>query len=463
MPTQGAIGKPVKVKYTEKQLFNILDNYIDKDVINEFTSDLKNLLTNIHKKAGRYKIEATGTKQLLVGHKAVQPAPVAGQQGFQQIPAEEKQEGHVINRFATKGLDVNNEQDLAKAGVHFISGKRTGRILNGWEYKLHFSSKKRKIYKFIESEFMKELNPLIKEKREKIGFKLIKEKIKAIDKSSRKIKAAAALFTTLAIGTTLMSIFDQPIKGTTLKPEVILGTVPLFSVQMIERAKSDRKLKNRALGDVFLAHQKGNKDVLRVDATLTGPYRFIYLTFLAQLQVEGMSKKQNIGLTSDATISIAGVGDYAGELADKKVLNYDVHKTFPIITRTAILFNMYLQTIEWHQSVEDGKGVIKVHLLFRKYFPTSAFKVVDAIWSEEEGGVVIGGSSMEVVEDYGMAKRWMEFTVDAIWKMSKMMGEIFGRMLIGADWYEVHQIDRQAVSSMDKLVTSYSGKLLGII
>jgi len=257
-------------------------------------------------------------------------------------------------------------------------------------------------------------------------------------------------------------VFDQPlIHG--LKPEIILGTVPLFSVQMIERAKSDRKLKNRALGDVFLAHQKGNKDVLRVDATLTGSYRFIYLTFLAQLQVEGMSKKQNTGLDPKALVTVTGVGNYTGVLTDKKILNYDVHKTFPIITRTGVLFNMYLQTIEWHQSVEDGKGVIKVHLLFRKYFPTSGFKVMDAIWSEEDGGVIIGGSSMEVIENYGMAKRWMEFTVDAIWKMNKYFGEINGRMLIGDDGQPVHVIDRQAQSSVDKLITSYSGKLFGII
>lgn len=455
MSIQGAVGPKFKETLTEKQLYKRLDNYLDRDTIYEITSRLKLTFDKIYmENAKRYKISAVATTQKLIGHKAKQPAP------FQPIPAEEKVQGQVTNRLALKNLDLNNANDLAEASVYFITGKRTGRLLNGHEYKLSFSAKKRRIYEFLESEFMHELNPISKAKN--VDLSIIRKTIKSLDKSSRKIKAFAALFATLAMGTTLMSIFDQDIRHG-LKPEVILGTVPLFSVQMVERAKSDRKLKNRALGDVFLAHQKGNKDVLRIDASLTGPYRFIYLTFLAQLQVEGVSKKQNIGIAPDSKISLPSVGNWTGEVTDKKVLNYDVHKTFPIITRTAILFNMYLQTIEWHQSVQDGKGVIKVHLLFRKYFPTSAFKVMDEIWSEEEGGVIIGGSSMEVVEDYGMAKRWMEFTVDAIWKMTKLYGETHARMLIGDDGLPVHTIDRQAVSSMEKLVTSYSGKLLGII
>jgi hypothetical protein len=454
---QGSVGKPLVVQYNEKELFSKLDAYLDKDSMNELTSNLKKALDNIYKKGffRRHTIVGTKTAQKVVGAKWKQPKPGVSK------PDEEKQEGFVVNRIAVKTLDVNKAQDLAKASVYFLSGKRTGDKLNGYEYKYGFSAKKRKIFEILESEFMHELNPITSAVRD-VDLSVIKKTIKGIDKSARKILALTALFTTLGIGTAMMGIYDQDI-GFGLKPEVILGTVPLFSVQMIERAKSDRKLKNRALGDVFLAHQKGNKDILRVDLTLTGAYRFIYLAFLIQLQKEGMSSKKNIGLNPDAKVSLPSTGNYSGQLTNKKVLNYDVHNTFPIITRTAILFNMYLQTIEWHQSVDDGKGAIKVHLLFRKYFPTSAFKVMDEIWSEEEGGVIIGGSSMEVVEDYGMAKRWMEFVVDGIWKMTKLYGETHARMLVGADGLAKHEIDQQAVSSMEKLVTSYSGKFLGIL
>jgi len=459
MPIKGAIGKSITRELTEKELYKELTNYLDKDVIEELTSKIKAGLSKIYKEnAKNYETVGIITTQEVRGTPSKQK--VIGQ----GIPEEELETGPIqSNRLALKNLDIKNTQDLAKSLVYFITGIRAGKELTGWEYKVHFSSKKKSMYKIIiESDFMRELSPVSKVRD--TDLTVVKEAIQAVKKEARKSKALKKLVASIGFGIVLMGggVYDQPlIYG--LKPEIILGTVPLYSVQMIERAKSDRKLKNRALGDVFLAHQKGNKDVLRVDATLTGSYRFIYLTYLIQLQIEGMSKKDNIGLNPSALATVSGVGGSNLALVDKKILNYDVHKTFPIITRTGVLFNMYLQTIEWHQSVEDGKGVIKVHLLFRKYFPTSGFKVLDEIWSEEDGGVIIGGSSMEVIEDYGMAKRWMEYTVDAIWKMNKYFGEINGRMLIGDDGQTVFDIDRQAQSSVDKLITSYSGKLFGII
>ena len=87
---------------------------------------------------------------------------------------------------------------------------------------------------------------------------------------------------------------------------------------------------------------------------------------------------------------------------------------------------MYLQTIEWHTTIEDGKNVIKVHLLFRKYYPTSAYKVFNAVKDDE--GNIIGGSALELQESFGSAKRWMEYSIDMIWKMMRVYGEINGRM-----------------------------------
>ena len=66
-------------------------------------------------------------------------------------------------------------------------------------------------------------------------------------------------------------------------PEVIVGPVPLYSVQRIQRGISDRKIKYRAIGDLFLAHQKGTKDSLRIDGTLFGPQRYLFLTALQAL------------------------------------------------------------------------------------------------------------------------------------------------------------------------------------
>jgi len=438
---------------SEKELYTQLKSYLDKDEFEETTQQFKILLDKIHGKNAK-KFQIVGEKKTKAVTGVRLPSTAPGHQGFlsyEQIPFS-------LSIYNKKFINPEDANDLAKVGLSFLYGTRIGRRVTGYKYDFSFSAKKKMFYKFIDSEFMKELISIQKVQK---NLADIKEKINAIEVSKRKLLSIAALFATLTVGTTMMGIYDQE-NFAGLKPEVIIGTVPFYSLQMIERAKSDRKLKNRAIGDVFLAHQKGNKDVLRLDLTLSGPYRFIYLAFLAQLQKEGQSIKKNITLSKNALVEDVVAGTSTAEVVDKKVLNYDVHNTFPVITRTAILFNMYLQTIEHHRSVEDGKGVIKVHLLFRKYFPTTAFKVLNPIW-DTENNVVIGGSALELGENYGMAKRWLEFTVDAIWKMTKMYGEMYGRMLIGDDGQPRHIIDRQAVSSIDKLMTSYSGKLLGII
>ena len=76
--------------------------------------------------------------------------------------------------------------------------------------------------------------------------------------------------------------------------DVMVGTVPFYSAQKLERGISDRILKYRAIGDVFLAHQRGATDTLRVDMTLFGPYRGWYLLYLLSLQQSGESKLKEL-------------------------------------------------------------------------------------------------------------------------------------------------------------------------
>lgn len=449
----------VKEFKNQKELYNDLKTYLDKDDIKSVVKEYKSLLKQIfNKRINKYKVggaieeEEKITKPIQVMRQPHGPGGLFGTYPGADLHSK------VYN---IKTISPENDNDTAKIGFNFILGPRIGgRVTVGEKKNFTLSVRKKYWYAFIKSEFMKEITPTIP-RIKKSALKDLKSKIGAIRVEARKAAAVAALIGTLGTGMAVMGIYDQA-KIFGLKPEVIIGTVPLYSVQMIERAKSDRKLKNRALGDVFLAHQKGNKDILRIDCTLSGPLRFFYLYFLVQLQKEGEAKQKNISASKEAKqyVETAGAGAWEGIPTDKKVLNYDVHKTFPVITRNSILFSMYLQTIEWHQSVEEGMEIIKVHLLFRKYFPTTAFKVFNPITDDE--GNFIGGSGLEVGESYGMARRWLEFTVDAIWKMNQLYGEWHGRMLVGDDGQTRHIIDRQAVSSTTKLITSYSGKLFGL-
>ncbi len=144
-------------------------------------------------------------------------------------------------------------------------------------------------------------------------------------------------------------------------------------------------------------------------------------------------------------------------------MNYETHKTFPIITQFAILTDMYLQTIEWHRTVEDGQGVIKYHLLFRKWIPAESYKVFNPVIDKETGQLIKASSFTMNTGKLGIRSKQFEYTIDFIWKMMRMSGEIYGHMLIKSDGEKVWKLDQEAVGSMQRLVTSYSGKLFGIL
>lgn len=356
--------------------------------------------------------------------------------------------------------EIRYDQDKKKYIISYVYGRADWRgVFKGTKQEWEVSAKKKAIWKILDTDFARALSPISSASiKEKVGA--LASGIGEIDKSKRAILSYAAFAGTVGSTALMMNMYDQPnIAG--FKPEVIVGAVPIYSVQYLERAKSDRKLKSRAIGDVFLAHQKGNKDILRIDLTLYGKFKYVYLWYFIALQRDGTAETQNVNLTG-LPVKPSGSNNSQMENKAHKLLNYDVHRTFPIITKNHIILSMYLQTIEWHQSVQDGKNVIKVHLLFRKYLPTSAYKIFNPV-VDTVTGETTGGSGLELIEKFGMAKRWMEFAVDSVWKMMRMHGELYGRMMIGDDGQEVHMIDQQAVSSMDKMITSYSGKLLGVL
>jgi len=234
------------------------------------------------------------------------------------------------------------------------------------------------------------------------------------------------------------------------KPDIIIGTMPFYSAQKLERGMSDRALKYRAIGDIFLAHQRGSTDTLRVDMTLFGPYRGWYLLYLLSLQQVGESKLKQLPLIANGPkVSGEELPSERLKLPKKGKVQFESHTTFPIITQTAFMLDMFLQTIEWHQEQDDGgHDFTFVHLLFRKHIDPIGYTI--AFDKNTKVGYTHYGET-------ATQRRRKELLVDTIWKVKEIGVEVLNQGLFGGSNMEV--LDREAIMS-DPYVTDIA-KLLG--
>jgi len=60
------------------------------------------------------------------------------------------------------------------------------------------------------------------------------------------------------------------------KPAVVMGGIPFGTVEEVSHAMSDRTLKYRATGGIFLAHQEGGEQTLRIIGKAFGANRFLF-------------------------------------------------------------------------------------------------------------------------------------------------------------------------------------------
>ena len=65
-----------------------------------------------------------------------------------------------------------------------------------------------------------------------------------------------------------------------IQPSCILGGVPMPSINELSHAMSDRILKFRATGGIFLAQQSGGDQTLRIQGKAFGVNRYAFLTML---------------------------------------------------------------------------------------------------------------------------------------------------------------------------------------
>lgn len=241
------------------------------------------------------------------------------------------------------------------------------------------------------------------------SFSLMPQEFPPIDiasmEPSKKIGGIKNFLTTLikekrnlavfAMATQFLLMQQFSIKN--IKPELIIGFIPVYHVNKVGHASSDDILKYRAMGGVFLAHQKGGRQTFHLRARLFGPQRFLLLKALETLQmIGGEAAKKVSGLTggfgpiqtlgSDGKIidtSEAGglikgkdrspITDYTGrgEFRDQE---YAHHTTYPIITPTRIYTDMYMETLVMKEDVRMGMDVIEVQCAFRQYVKPTHFQ-----------------------------------------------------------------------------------------
>ena len=225
----------------------------------------------------------------------------------------------------------------------------------------------------------------------------------------------AGFISTAAIA---MNTYASGTEGRNLIAEVLVGPIPLYSVQSMERSRSDRIVKYRAIGDVFLAHQKGTKDSLRVDGILVGPMRNLIIAYLLSLQQRGEERLKELEALNQDKVNISVNENIPKNKNKSTVEMYAKHETFPIITQTSIMLDMYLQTIEWNESVENGTQCIKYHLLFRKYIEPKGWEAM----SPDKKDMNMYN---ELYNETYSVRRRKELYYDIAWKAKKMIGESF--------------------------------------
>lgn len=182
----------------------------------------------------------------------------------------------------------------------------------------------------------------------------------------------------------LMKYYFGPDAITTpTQPSVILAGIPLGTIEEISHAMSQQDLKFRSTGGVFLAHQEGGDQSLRIFGKAYGKNRFIFLNMLDFLFLYGSARA--VDLFSDFLKNPNAKTDYVSldvsdlpqDVSPWQVFNEyamnegkaEAHLTFPVITRQRIYTNMFIETYEYKETVEDGIDCVVYNIFLRKYVP----------------------------------------------------------------------------------------------
>jgi len=190
-----------------------------------------------------------------------------------------------------------------------------------------------------------------------------------------------------------------------IKPAAVIAGIPLGTLRELSHGISDREVRYRANGGVFLAHQSGGNESLRIIGYAWGPNRFIFLNMLEFLFIYGSSsiqdmlaesgtagfwKQQPLVHTYGQPMSSEFLGTDPWEEAKLENISEgyrEQHMTFPVVTKNRIYLSMYIETYSWRQRIdEEGRKRIEYTIFFRRYEPMEEFEYGEVkIPPREEG------------------------------------------------------------------------------
>lgn len=172
--------------------------------------------------------------------------------------------------------------------------------------------------------------------------------------------------------------------------EVMIGVFPLgglgidspTSITYIEVAHSNKEVKFRAVGSIFLAHQVGGSDAVKISGKLTGPLRMYWLMGLWILSLLSQGYLELFDFDDDiVSLSERFLRDGNGPVSQLKKVNdvvtekpsYEKHITFPVITTHEIIPSCYIETFSFEEGIDRDKDVITYDLLLRTYVEPEEF------------------------------------------------------------------------------------------
>ena len=85
------------------------------------------------------------------------------------------------------------------------------------------------------------------------------------------------------------------------------------------------------------------------------------------------------------------------------------HLTFPVITTEKVYSNMYIETYDFDESIENGLNVITYTIFLRKYIPTWSYKYA---WVQEEDGTIVWYYNQDTDDEMITALRTVDLALD---------------------------------------------------
>ena len=212
--------------------------------------------------------------------------------------------------------------------------------------------------------------------------KKLKGELSTTDKL-KQIRTTSIVSNVSIIATTLSRYYLLNKKR--IKPAAVLAGIPLGTVEELSSALSDRVLKYRATGGIFLAHQDGGNESLRIICKAWGKDRYMFLILLDFIFLYGQSKALDMfsKLESNPFTGVSTILTKKDLRETAKIVNpwrrfkrenvdegrEEYHMTFPIVTKNRIFSSMYLETYDIVESVNRGMNMLTVTLFLRKYRP----------------------------------------------------------------------------------------------